>query len=356
MKQSLLTLAAFLTVMLFAGWQQSPVVVLASGAQPRLSLDASGTVRLVFGRADSVFFSSLADGARFTEPMLVARVPQLHLGMARGPQLASSAHFSLVTAMDKLGNLHCYQLSHATGTWQEKGMVNDKTGTAPEGLMALAADKQDHFYAVWLDVRHGKTNNICFAAFDPATGTWSRNKLIYISPDGHVCECCRPSISVKGKQVAIMFRNWLHGSRDLYLITSTDNGKTFGKAQKLGTGTWKLNGCPMDGGGLAITGNGNEHTAWQREGTVYYCQPGKPEVNIAKGRTCGLAMNDAGTKIELTLQDEATVKLVDVQTKEETEVGKGNFLNAVVLPDGTTVCAWEHDRKYNSGNYSRMGF
>ena len=221
MDRSLLTIAAFVAVILFAGWQKPSAVVLASGAQPRLSVDAGGTVRLVFGRADSVFFASAADGEHFTAPVLNSAgfedctwachagrswllpriIPWLRQWTSRATYIATS-----------------FRMPRVPG--RRKGMVNDKPGTAPEGLMALAADEQDHFYAVWLDVRHGKTNNICFAAFDPATGTWSRNKIVYISPDGHVCECCRPSISIKGKQVAIMFRNWLHGSRDLYLITS----------------------------------------------------------------------------------------------------------------------------------------
>ena len=61
-----------------------------------------------------------------------------------------------------------------------------------------------------------------------------------------------------------MLRNWLKGSRDLYLTISKDKGKKFSSAQKLGDGTWPLKGCPMDGGGLTLNGNTVE-TAWQRE-------------------------------------------------------------------------------------------
>src|SRR5919199_1471209 len=67
----------------------------------------------------------------------------------------------------------------------------------------------------------------------------------------------------------MMFRNWINGNRDLYLITSSNNGKTFGQAQKLGVGNWKLNGCPMDGGGLAVNKNGTAETVWRREGKIY---------------------------------------------------------------------------------------
>jgi len=62
-----------------------------------------------------------------------------------------------------------------------------------------------------------------------------------------------------------MFHYWLGGNRDLYLIESWDAGKSFGREQKLGNGSWALNACPMDGGGLAIDKKGNLTTVWRRE-------------------------------------------------------------------------------------------
>ena len=87
-----------------------------------------------------------------------------------------------------------------------------------------------------------------------------------------------------------MFRNWLVGSRDLYLTISKDKGKTFSMAQKLGQGTWPLKGCPMDGGGLSLNANTIE-TAWQREGVVYHVRPGQPEQKIGEGRRVGMKGN-----------------------------------------------------------------
>ena len=154
--------------------------------------------------------------------------------MSRGPQLASSGRYSVITAQDRDGNIHWYRLGNSSGQWESMGIVNDLKGSAPEGLMGLAADKNDNFYAVWLDTRTGGNNQIYFSSlFGKAVG-WSKNSLAYRSPDGHVCECCKPNIAVQGSSVAIMFRNWLNGSRDLYLIKSLDAGKTFSAANKLG--------------------------------------------------------------------------------------------------------------------------
>lgn len=86
-----------------------------------------------------------------------------------------------------------------------------------------------------------------------------------------------------------MFRNWFKGSRDPYLITSVNKGKTFSEARKLGLGTWPLKGCPMDGGGLSIGPENHIRTAWQREGIVYYAEPGMREESFGQGRGVGMS-------------------------------------------------------------------
>ena len=148
----------------FISWYSPSEIVISKGQQPQISTDNSGIIRVVFGKADSIFCStSLDKGSSFSKPILVGVVPKMHLGMARGPQLASSAHYSVVTAIDQNGDIHYFTLSHKKGQWQEKGTVNDVRGSAPEGLMNIACDNEDNFYAVWLDIRLNKRNNIFFS-------------------------------------------------------------------------------------------------------------------------------------------------------------------------------------------------
>jgi hypothetical protein len=68
--------------------------------------------------------------------------------------------------------------------------------------------------------------------------------------------------------IHVQWRNALAGSRDMYVATSSDGGKSFGKASKLGSGTWPLNACPMDGGSIAALGE-QFTTVWRREKSVY---------------------------------------------------------------------------------------
>ena len=66
-----------------------------------------------------------------------------------------------------------------------------------------------------LDVRRGRQNQIYFARRPAKEREAEVNRLVYASPDGHVCECCRPSIAVADRRIALMFRNWIDGNRDM---------------------------------------------------------------------------------------------------------------------------------------------
>lgn len=308
---------------------------LAAGEQPQLTVDSKGKVRVVYGEKDKIFFSISSDGGEtFTTPQLVAEVSEMHLGMTRGPQLATSADYSLITVMDKKGNIHAFRQHHKTGKWEKIANVNSLDGSAPEGLMSIAADESNNFYAVWLGLGDNRRNNICFASLRDSK--WSTNKFVYRSPDEHVCECCKPSITAKGKTVAIMFRNWLHGSRDLYLTTSNDGGQNFSEAKKLGNGTWPLKGCPMDGGGLSIDSKNQIHTAWQRDGVVFYALPGQPEQRISEGRHVGLS----GSIITWEAGGELMMKTLD---GAQQKIGEGTALRVYEVKGKSILAVWEKD-------------
>jgi hypothetical protein len=68
----------------------------------------------------------------------------------------------------------------------------------------------------------------------------------------------------------------------MYLARSRD-GITFSKPEKLGTGTWKLNACPMDGGALALLNN-RVVTVWRRGHDIFLASPGEKEERFGTGR------------------------------------------------------------------------
>lgn len=313
------------------------------GSSPQLVTDTRGTVRMIFGRRDTIFSATSRDkGGTFDVPQIVGLVRGMHLGNTRGPVVASSATRSLIAAGDTEGNVHLFQLDHRTNEWKRHPwMLNTVPRSAPEGLGTLAADTADHFYAVWLDYRESRQTQIYFATIAGSSNNAPANKRIYASPDGHVCECCRPSVAAFGSTVAVMFRNWLRGHRDMYVLTSPDRGKRFSEAHKLGTGTWKLDACPMDGGALAFDGGGRATTVWRRELSVYYAADTSSERLIGTGKNPMLSQR--GNTAHIVWQDGARIRLNTLPPGTESIVGEGRLPSVITTDDGRALVAWERD-------------
>jgi hypothetical protein len=313
------------------------------GQQPNLSIDPKGVIRVAYGNGEKIYcLTSTNNGLSFSSAVLVAELPGMHLGHTRGPQIASSRNFSVISAMDKRGNIHSYRLNHSKGAWSRVAEINDKQGSAPEGLMAIAADKEDNFYATWLDVRDGGSNNIYYSSINGKSVKWDANSLVYKSPDKHVCECCKPNIVLNGNKLVIGFRNWLMGSRDIYYSVSYDKGKSFSEAAKSGTGTWQLNACPMDGGSLAFNSEGKVSAAWRRNGDVYYWSENQAELKLGTGRDVNMAQKKK--EIYIAWQDKKMLSAINLNTKKITQLGSGVSPKIYILDNGKAICFWEDDK------------
>lgn len=259
--------------------------------QPQVAI-AGDRVALTWGAGNAVYFAESADGGRtFSDPVLVAEAGVISLGNHRGPRIAITPAAIVITAIygskgkGADGDVLAFRSTDRGRTWSKGARVNDKAAAAREGLHAMAADG-NFMYVSWLDDRDGG-KELYGAASADGGATWTPNTRIYKSADGHICECCHPSLAVHGNQIHAMFRNWLGGSRDLYLATSKDGGKTW-EARKLGEGTWPLNACPMDGGGLIVDDRG-PLTVWRRASTVYMVRAGNKEVEVGPGKNPTIA-------------------------------------------------------------------
>ncbi len=316
--------------------------IIAMGQMPNLSMDKADNLQLVYGSGDSVLYSFSTDGGKtFSKSSLIAVITNLAASQTRGPQIAATSNGLLVTACNNEGNIFSF-IKDGSGNWLATGKVNDADTVAKENLMALSADKENAF-AVWLDLRD-KHNKIYGARSGDGGRTWSKNILVYASPDTTVCECCKPSVLIKGDNVFVMFRNWLSGNRDLYLIQSNDGGLNFGQAQKLGTGSWALKGCPMDGGGLALNKDGNPQTVWNRDGKLYACEPGKQEKEIGKGRSVTMASMN-GKAIYAWVEKGEIVVMKPQGDKKN--LGKGQ-LPVIQVVEENILCVWEKDKQIHS--------
>jgi hypothetical protein len=267
-----------------------PAALRGRAAQPQIAFGEHGRVHVVFGSGRAIFHTTSADGRSFSAPVKVGELDQLALGLRRGPRLAVCGSTVLVTAISHAdGDVHCWRSPDDGQSWLPAAPLNSERTSAREGLHAMAGDGHAVVAVVWLDVR--ATGKCVRGRFSRDAGaTWSDDTVVYQSPDGHVCECCTPNVTVAADgTITAMWRNWLNGSRDLYVASSRDGGRTFGPAQKLGEGTWPLQGCPMDGGGLASSGRGDWLAVWRRERTIFASTAAEPERRLAENSVQAVA-------------------------------------------------------------------
>lgn len=182
--------------------------------------------------------------------------------------------------------------------------------------------------------------------------TWSISQLVYQSPDGSVCECCKPSIkSDEDGNIAVMFRNNINGSRDLHYTRSTDNGASFSVPQKLGSGTWKINGCPMDGGDFVNFGNNELITVWQREGTIYTANSDLSEQVIGVGRSPSISGNLKSYSIVYTNSDE--VMAIHEPMSMSEKIGNGTSAKVLSTEDAV-IYIWVSDKGIEYKKFNRI--
>ncbi len=342
--------AAFILVFFIACKEQTKtdlqVVPIAVGQMPALAKDANNNIQLVYGIGDSLMYTySTNKGNSFSSPVLIGTLQGLVASSTRGPQVTATKNGTTVIAVNNAGNIVSF-IKDESGKWIRSAKVNDVDEVDKEGFSGLSSDGKNNLFAIWTDLRGDKHNKIYGASSTDGGKTWNKNILVYASPDSTVCECCKPSVAMQGSNVYVMFRNWLNGNRDLYLIQSTDGGNIFGKAQKLGTGSWQLNGCPMDGGGLALAKNGTPQTVWRRQSKIYAASPGTMEKEIGEGKGCTIETVNNKNVYAWTDNNGDIICLLPDGVKRN--AGKGSLPVLKSISDYEVICVWQNENEIKS--------
>ena len=316
---------------------------LRGASQPQLAVASSGDIHVVFGEGKAVYYTSSADGQKFSPPVKVGELEKLALGKRRGPRIAVSDSSVLITAISHAdGNVHTWTSSNSGKDWQEGKPLNTTDGSAREGLQALAGDGRGHVVAVWLDMRAGNMQLWGRSSQDGGK-TWQSDEVVYASPGGAICPCCVPNLAISPQgKVAVMWRNSLEGSRDLYMSTRSGS-EPFSAAAKLGTGTWKLDACPMDGGNLAFSPSGDWTAVWRRDKSVFSSSAKAPETMLGRDSSQPVAVYsgdtpvliwETGSGLMMKRGDAAPAKFAEGGKSASTASGKGG---ACVVWEGSTA-------------------
>jgi hypothetical protein len=354
----------------FAFW---PIVILADNpheftagkpgafpSQPRLAVARDGSVYLVYGADNSIFCAYSRDGGKtFSTPVLVANEGVLSLGLHRGPRIAAAKDYLVITAVigkqgrGRDGDLLSWRSGDRGQTWSKAVTVNDTPDAAREGLHGMAAGPENLVVSMWLDLRgdgSAPAGTRLYAATSRDGGqSWGANVLVYRSPDGTVCECCHPTVVTDPKGVIyVMWRNALGGARDMYFSSSSDRGKTFTTAKKIGEGTWPLNACPADGGDIAVSPNTGPETVWRRGGEIFLAPLNNTEQLLGNGKDPVIAWGTNGRYV--AWHDSTAKGLVVLAPGASAPVqlgSKGAYVNLVTGPEGSIIAAWEEGDQAN---------
>ena len=314
---------------------RQPQVAVATGA------DHSHLAAIVAALPESIAVYVSTDSARrfaAARPILSGKVMA---GRHRGPRAAWIDGALVVTAI-RDGGIHSWRSSDLGRSWVKGAVVNDSQDAAREGLHALASGNVGLF-CTWLDLREKGTR--LYAATSRDGLSWSDNRVVYSSPSGNICECCHPNAMITpDAAVHVTWRNWLDGSRDLYIATSTDGGFRF-KPMKLGQGTWPLNACPMDGGALALP-----YTAWRREKTVYVCRPREAEVAVGEGKDPALAVDAAGHPVVAWTQGREILLQLGLEGKPS-KLAEGGYAQLVRMHENV-LAVWETNDETGAVDYA----
>ena len=316
---------------------------LRGAVQPQVAVAPSGRIHVVFGKDNAVFHTTSPDGRAFSAPVKVGELEKLALKMRRGPHVTATDKLVLVTAISHAdGNVHAWTSADTGNTWKETAPLNTVTKSAREGLQAIAGDGRGLVAAVWLDMR-GKGTGLWGRISRDGGATWADDVSIYQSPDGHICECCVPTVAISPTgEIAAMWRNWVGGSRDLYLATSRD-GRAFSPAQKLGTGTWKLNACPMDGGSLAFAPDGKWIAVWRRERPVFASESSAPEKQLTANAAQPITAFAGKTQIILWEADGAL--MLERGAGGPARFAENAAAASIVSGPNAAIVAWEANVK-----------
>jgi hypothetical protein len=247
----------------------SDPVVIASGQgakhpnSRRRLLATDGSVHIVYGTGDTVQYCQSVDGGFDVSESLeqAFRVPNMSLGMRRGPRIVKTKAAIVVTAIGgqigkgRDGDVLAWRSMDDGKTWQGPVRVNDTADSAREGLHAMASGHDGSIWCVWLDLRDKKSEIYATVSKDDGA-TWEANQCVYRSPDGSVCECCHPSVIVKWQQCACHVSKFDRWQSRYVCYIFNGRWKVVFRCPETGSGTWQLDACPMDGGMLAVSPKG----------------------------------------------------------------------------------------------------
>jgi hypothetical protein len=356
------------------------------GIQPQVVLDSRGTIHLIYYTGDSkagdIFYVTSKDGGvTFSTPLRVNSVPEsaIAAGTIRGAHIALGQAGQVHVAWNGSskakpkgplnpeqpadsphnGTPMLYSRLNASGTAFEPQRNLMQRTFGLDGGGSVAADRDGNVYVAWHGKAHGAVKG------EEGRGVWlavSRDGGKMFAPEAPIsdpstgaCACCSVRVFVdRENTVSILYRSAKEVvNRDIYLLTSNDQGKTFRSAM---LHPWNIGACPMSSMHFAEASAGLL-AAWETREQVFFShlnpgtsknsEPVSPPGTARKRKHPWLATNSANDTIFAWTENTGWAKGGDLawQIFDKTGKPKGkqgrveaiaawNFGVAYARPDG----------------------
>jgi hypothetical protein len=163
---------------------------------------------------------------------------------------------SAPTEYNKYGGALFYTISKDDGnTWSEKVKLISDVKSSSQSFYDLAQLENGELGLTWLDNRFStkekRGSTLFFTSTDGITGFKKEKPIAF-----NTCQCCRTDLKVDNGEVIIAFRNIIDGGiRDMFYLTSNDNGKNFTQPKRISVDIWEIDGCPHTGPTIASDNN-----------------------------------------------------------------------------------------------------
>jgi hypothetical protein len=298
-----------------------------------LAGDPNGILYLLRGYQESLYLARSTNGGQtFGSAVLATGETPVHVLPIEHPALAVNGNGRVDIAWlempsDFIGATIWYASSSDGGQTFSAGQSVASESAGEVAMVQIALDEAGNPIVAWLN-----DSKLRFSRSFDQGKTFSEA----VTTTDESCECCQPQISSSGEIIRIAYRGRESGNdkgdiRDILMIHSNDQGRTFEAIARVSDAHWYLPACPIAGPGLAARA-GDYFVTWV-DGRA------EPPGVFTRGDIWFAASNDGGRSFSSNIRVNADESM-------------HNTLPVIAIgPGGRLHFAWEAKEQGSTDTY-----